>query len=373
MISAAVEIARGLGGEAHHQHGADREVRRDRRPARPALAAAVDDRRCPSRSCRRRTGRRRRARRGRSSTHHRPGAVKSTIASASPSDRDELVAGGLERRARAPRRPSRRGRSGGSSCRARERRRHALDGLQEPLLARPDPGSREALGREQRRRRARRHDSASTASTSAITRSSERISESVTSDFPSRFMWVEVDSIESRTAPLRFSFARSSSRRETLPAAMSAICSTAIASAVDEVLLAGADVDADLARVGVLRGERCRRSTPSRASRGSPGRAATTRSRRGSRRGSTRRSGERSEREIPGAPRQTWYCSVSLRWKRSAGRRRLHEWRADVRLPTPRLAAALERAATTSSTTCSWSTFPAAAKTMFAGVYIARW
>ena len=27
----------------------------------------------------------------------------------------------------------------------------------------------------------------------------------------------------------------------------------------------------------------------------------------------------RSEREMPGAPMQTWYCSVSLRWKRTPG------------------------------------------------------
>jgi hypothetical protein len=26
-----------------------------------------------------------------------------------------------------------------------------------------------------------------------------------------------------------------------------------------------------------------------------------------------------SEREMPGAPRQRWYCSVSLRWKRRLG------------------------------------------------------
>ena len=33
----------------------------------------------------------------------------------------------------------------------------------------------------------------------------------------------------------------------------------------------------------------------------------------------------RSEREMPVAPRQTWYCSVSLRWKRSSGAGRLRE------------------------------------------------
>ena len=58
-----------------------------------------------------------------------------------------------------------------------------------------------------------------------------------------------------------------------------------------EVVLARADVDPDLAGVGVLRERSCRPSRPARASRGSPGRAATRPSRRGSRRGSTRRSG----------------------------------------------------------------------------------
>ena len=48
---------------------------------------------------------------------------------------------------------------------------------------------------------------------------------------PSRFIRVEVDSIESRMRPFRFSFARSSSRAERFPAAMSAICSEVIASA----------------------------------------------------------------------------------------------------------------------------------------------
>ena len=45
----------------------------------------------------------------------------------------------------------------------------------------------------------------------------------------------------------------------------------------------------------------------------------------------------RSERAIPGAPRQTWYCSVSLRWKRRLGARRLHERRAEARPRAGRL------------------------------------
>ena len=72
---------------------------------------------------------------------------------------------------------------------------------------------------------------------------------------------------------------------------MSAICSRDDLEARGEVLLARADVDADEPGVGVLRARSCRRRRPSRASRGSPGRAATTPSRRGSRRGARRRSG----------------------------------------------------------------------------------
>src|SRR5215208_2363991 len=71
--------------------------------------------------------------------------------------------------------------------------------------------------------------SASTASISAMIRSSERISVSVISDLPSLLMRFEVDSIESRIRPLRFSFARSSSSGLRFPAAPSATCSAAIA------------------------------------------------------------------------------------------------------------------------------------------------
>ena len=59
-------------------------------------------------------------------------------------------------------------------------------------------------------------------------RSIESSSVSVISDLPSRLMRLEVDSIESRIRPFRFSFARASSSGRTLPPAMSAICSLAI-------------------------------------------------------------------------------------------------------------------------------------------------
>ena len=99
-----------------------------------------------------------------------------------------------------------------------------------------------------------------------------------------------------------------------------------------QVLLAGADVEADLARCRCTGRRRCRRNTPSRASRGFPGRSGTRPSRRGSRPGARRRNGCRSERAMPGAARQTWYCSVSFRWKRTPGRRRLDERRAHAAL-----------------------------------------
>ena len=84
-------------------------------------------------------------------------------------------------------------------------------------------------------------------------------------------------------------------------------------------------------RVGVLGARSCRPSTPSLASRGSPGRAARTPTRRGSRRAARRRTGGGPTREIPGAPMQTWNCSVSLRWKRMLGRRLADERRAHLR------------------------------------------
>ena len=75
------------------------------------------------------------------------------------------------------------------------------------------------------------------------------------SDLPSRLIRFDVDSIESMIRPLRLSFARSSSPARRLPAAMLADLLDADLDAGREVLLARADVDADEARVGVLRRE----------------------------------------------------------------------------------------------------------------------
>ena len=94
---------------------------------------------------------------------------------------------------------------------------------------------------------------------------------------------------------------------------------TQISTHVAEVLLARSHVDADQAGVGVLRGEACRPRTPcprfSRISWNSRDDAEPPRIESSSEAAKRRR----SEREMPGAPRQRWYCSVSLRWKRSPG------------------------------------------------------
>ena len=142
---------------------------------------------------------------------------------------------------------------------------------------------------------------------------------SLISDLPSRLIRFDVDSIESMIRPLRFSFARSSSPLRSLPSATSPICSSRSRGSRrgSPPACRRRRRSARCPRTGT---RTCRRSRPCRASRGSPGRAATTPSRRGARRAATRRSGARSERAIPGAPMQTWYCSVSLRWKRTLGR-----------------------------------------------------
>ena len=71
---------------------------------------------------------------------------------------------------------------------------------------------------------------------------------------------------------------------------------------------------------------------------------------------------------MPGAPRQTWYCSVSLRWKRRRGGGACDERRPHVRRVSRRLAVrALERALRRARRAASCSMLPAAATTMFGG------
>ena len=139
--------------------------------------------------------------------------------------------------------------------------------------------------------------------------------------------------------------------------------------ALGEVLLARADVERRPGPCRSTASRSCRRRTPSRASRGSPGTAATRRSRRGSRRGATRRTGarraarRRARRGRRGTARSP--CAGSGARRRAARRAAC----ADACVDGRRLAAAARRA---SSTSRSCSTFPAAATTMLSrGVRIA--
>ena len=182
--------------------------------------------------------------------------------------------------------------------------------------------------------------SASTASISAMIRSNVRSSVSEISDLPSRLIRFDVDSIESMIRPLRFSFARSSSPVRRLPAAMSAICSTQISTHVVEVLLARADVDADQARVGVLRREavdRVRHAALLADLLEEPRRRRAAEDGVEQRRGEAAPVGARDARR---AEADVVLLGV-LALEAEAGRRRLHERPADVR---PARAAAPSRA-----------------------------
>ena len=132
-----------------------------------------------------------------------------------------------------------------------------------------------------------------------------------------------------------------------------------------DVVRARADVQADLAGVGVLAGERVDASRPARASRAPPGTAATRTCRRGSCRARAARSGGRRRAGCPGAPRQTWYCSVSLRRKRTRGARRRR--RRGAPAPARRRRRRAERLARPARRAASWSTEPAAAMTTLPG------
>ena len=103
-ISRAGSAAAASRSEAHHQHGAEREVRRDedgdaapRGPARPRRSRSAPV--VPTTTARPRRAPRRRSR------PQRPGRVKSTIASASPSPSTQVVPGRARAPARAPSRP----------------------------------------------------------------------------------------------------------------------------------------------------------------------------------------------------------------------------------------------------------------------------
>ena len=133
-------------------------------------------------------------------------------------------------------------------------------------------------------------------------------------------MRAAVDSSARTIRPLTFSLARSSSSSVAASARRRASSSADDLHRLGDVVGPRADVEADLAGVGELPGERVDACRPARAPRGPPGTAATTTARRGSCRARAAAKRRSSSRGSPGAPRQTWYCSVSLRWKRTRGR-----------------------------------------------------
>ena len=155
----------------------------------------------------------------------------------------------------------------------------------------PDPGGGEPFGRQQRRSRARRPPRSSTASIS------------VEDPLERQELGVGDERLAEPAHPVRRRLHREhdpplEALLRALELARAQVAGGDLGDLLDadvdargEILLARADVDADEAGVRVLRREASRPSTPCRASRGSPGRAATTRSRRGSSRGATRRSG----------------------------------------------------------------------------------
>ena len=155
------------------------------------------------------------------------------------------------------------------------------------------PGARSSAARPQTA-------CASTPSISATRRSSDRISESVTTDLPSRVIRADVDSIERIEPALQVLLRPCELTGPKVSRSDVGDLLGGDLERLDEVVLARAHVDPDLAGVGVLRERSCRRRRPSPASRGSPGRAARRRSRRGSRRGSRRRTAAGPSARRPG-------------------------------------------------------------------------
>ena len=214
-------------------------------------------------------------------------------------------------------------------------------------------------------------DDASTASISATIRSSESSSESVISDLPSRFIRVDVDSIESRIRPFRFSFARSSSRVGQVAGGDVGDLLGGDRERLAEVVLARAEVDADLAGVRVLRDERVDRVRH-------PALLADLLEEARRRRAAEDRVEERGGEAAPVGARDPGRREADvvllgvLLLEAQPGRRRLDERRPQVRRAAHR-PLRRSRPALTSSTTSSCSMFPAAATTMFAGTYISSW
>src|SRR5205807_2248679 len=218
--------------EAHHQHRAEREVRRDEQ-AHAAFARNLIERlRVPARraddagdALLERGARVRRRGRRRGEVHR--GVETANVGLVAELDPAHLVSGAFEH---------------GHEC--------ATDlplGAEEGELHAAARATSEAFARSTARRKRSSSgptpeaesrsggsstvassaiSSASTASISAKIRSNVRSSVSEISDLPSRLIRLEVDSIDSMIRPFRLSFARSSSPARNVPLAISPICST---------------------------------------------------------------------------------------------------------------------------------------------------
>ena len=142
---------------------------------------------------------------------------------------------------------------------------------------------------------------------------------SFSTEAPSRLMRAPVDSRPSTMRPLRFSRERISSCSLAGSSTQRSSSAATTVSASREVVGAGADVQADLARAARTGWRRRRPSRPARGARAPPGTAARRTSRRARLRAPAARSGARRRARSPRPPTHTWYCSVSFARKCARG------------------------------------------------------
>ncbi len=188
---------------------------------------------------------------------------------------------------------------------------------------------------------------------------------------PCRLIRIDVDSFDRTIRPLRFSFARSSSRGRRLPAALSAILVRRDVEALDEVLLARCRRRSPPGPCRCTASRSCRRRTPSRASRGSLEQARRRRAavdRVEQRRGeaapsrSARCRGRRCRRGTARCP-----CAGSEGPGGGAANERAANVHAFAGASSRRCALSI------SFTNSLCSRFPAAERTMLPPTYIERW
>ena len=367
-------------GELHHQHRADREVRGDEdvrfgawqiATARPGSKPVVPITTCTPAA---------------TASRALASAVSGTVKSTTTSGRSRQRLGerraerrvGARRPAPCRRRPRRRRTPSGPSVPRRRRRRRGscsralhqrgLDGGQRLLEALARRGRcRRPTGARARtaRRPATTRSSSVTASIRSTISSTDSSGIPASTSEPSRFMRAPVDSSDSTTRPLRFSLARSSSSggRGLLAQPPSSVPTTASASV--EVLGARADVQPDLAGVGVGARERVHRV-------GQPATLAhLLEQARG--RGAAEDRVEHAQREAPlvvareRRPAEAHVVLLGVLALEAATRGQVGRAR---RAPTARRRLIRWRRSTcfaASSTSASWSTAPAAAITTLAG------